>query len=78
MYLMHWKVKPLEEATWEEANVMARQFPSPNREDKVVSQGVDIDGDTNKAKTWRVYDKRNKYTSLTYDMADQCILAHIF
>jgi hypothetical protein len=59
----------LEEATWEEENVMAGQFPSPNLGDMVVSQGVDIDGDTNKVKTWRVFENRYKNTSLTLEMA---------
>ncbi|MCI50191.1 hypothetical protein A2U01_0071435, partial [Trifolium medium] len=42
--LVHWKDKSLEEATSED--VMAEQFPSLNLGDKVVSQRVDIDGDT--------------------------------
>ncbi|MCI48055.1 hypothetical protein A2U01_0069298, partial [Trifolium medium] len=42
--LVHWKDKSLEEATSED--VMAQQFP-------FVSQRVDIDGDTNRVKTWR-------------------------
>ncbi|MCH88712.1 hypothetical protein A2U01_0009603, partial [Trifolium medium] len=71
-----WKDKPLEEATWEEADTMAQQFPSLNLGDKVVSQGVDIDRNTNEVKTWRVYKRRNK-TSLTNEVWFVSVLFHV-
>jgi hypothetical protein len=68
--LIHWQDKPLEEATWEDAETIAHQFPTLNLEDKVVIQGADIDGNANdekgttgRPKIWRVYKRRDKKTS---------------
>ncbi|GAU32250.1 hypothetical protein TSUD_53770 [Trifolium subterraneum] len=64
---MYWCIERLN--CWKKlhANVMAQQFPSLKLRDNVASQGVDIDGDTNKVKTLRVYERRNKKISLTRD-----------
>jgi hypothetical protein len=59
----------LEEDMGISGHTMAQQFPSLHLGDKVVFQGVDIDGYTNRAKTWSVYESRNKKTSLTNKMA---------
>lgn len=69
--LVHWKNKSLEEDMGISGHYGSTiSFTaSLHLGDKVVFQGVDIDGYTNRAKTWSVYESRNKKTSLTNKMA---------
>ncbi|CAJ2641615.1 unnamed protein product [Trifolium pratense] len=62
--LIHWKNKPIEEATWEDKDFIIGQFPSFSLEDKAVSLGGGNDSAQTKEKgkpvIWRVYQRRNK------------------
>jgi len=48
--MIHWQDKPLEEATWEDAETRNHWFPTLNLRDNVVIQGADIDGNANNKK----------------------------
>lgn len=62
--LIHWKNKPIEEATWEDRDYITVQFPSFSLEDKAVSLGGDNDSihvrEKGKPVIWRVYQRRKK------------------
>lgn len=62
--LIHWSHKPIDEATWEDKEFVAAQFPNFSLEDKTDSHGAGNDSaqDRNKGKPviWRVYERRNK------------------
>jgi len=62
--VIHWKNKPIEEATWEDQDFISAQFPSFSLEDKAVSLGGGNDSAQTKEKgkpvIWRVYQRRNK------------------
>lgn len=48
--LIHWKNKPIEEATWEDQDFISAQFPSFSLEDKAVSLGGGNDSAQTKEK----------------------------
>ncbi|KAD4585551.1 hypothetical protein E3N88_23152 [Mikania micrantha] len=54
--LIQWKDRPIEEATWEEFDLVATQFPSFRLEDKSTFGQGSIDT----SQPWKVYTQRNK------------------
>lgn len=68
-FLIQWKHKPVEEATWEDVSIMQSQFPEFRLEDKSSVQEGGIDrplvqdaAQVNKPKVWRVYVRKNRRT----------------
>ena len=67
-WLIQWKGRSPEEATWEDTLVMQSQFPDAGLEDKTIFEGVSSDThltspsptSIDKPKVWKVYTRRSK------------------
>ncbi|KAJ9550331.1 hypothetical protein OSB04_014376 [Centaurea solstitialis] len=67
-WLIKWRARPLEEATWEDALVIQTQFPDVGLEDKTIFEGAPTVTEANsldpavvnKPIVWRVYSRRAK------------------
>lgn len=65
-WLVKWKARPVDEATWDDEFIIRSQFPSFSLEDKaaLIGGGTVRDplasGQVNGPRTWKVYTRRNK------------------